>query len=331
MAFTIKFKVKDYTMNIKKYYPIIFSIVMLVMTAPSSWAGQVVTKETRDWAQQTLQEEKSLQAAMARNTLAVLYFKNRSGQEELDPLQKGIALMLITDLSTVKGVQVVERIKLQALAEELGLGASGLVEPGSEPRVGKLLRAQWLVGGDITGTQQTPVRVQSRLLETATSAITGQPASEGMLTELFRIEKDLLFELIKLLNIDIKPEERAKLEIPCSTNSKALIALFRGIDASDRREYEKAKEFYEKSLKEDPDICIAGDALQELQGLGLISVKKKSGDLLRSLREGTSLTNQLTPKEELKKKFYPNDIPTTTNVDVIFPPPSGGPPVGKTK
>lgn len=318
-------------MGIKKYFPIICSIVILFMTAPSSRAGQIVTKETREWAQQMLQEEKSLQTAPARNTFAILYFKNRSGQADLDPLQKGMALMLITDLSTVKSVQVVERIKLQALAEELGLGASGLIEPGTEPRVGKLLSAQWLAGGEISGTQQSLLRVQSRLLETATSTIIGQPASEGMLAELFRIEKDLLFEFIKLLNLEVKPDEMAKLEKPCSKNSKALSALFRGVDASDRGDYEKAKDFYEKSLKEDPDICIAGEALQELQDLDLISVKKRSRDLVRSLRESTSLTNQLTPKEELKKKFYPNDIPTKTNVDVIFPLPPSTPPVKKTK
>ena len=318
-------------MNIKKYCPLIFPIVILFMAAPSSRAGQVVTKETRDWAQQMLREEKSLQTARARNTLAVLYFNNRSGQADLDPLQKGMALMLITDLSKVKSIQVVERIKLQALAEELGLGVSGLIEPGTEPRVGKLLKAQWLAGGEISGIQQTLLRVQSRLLETATSTVIGQPASEGLLSELFRIEKDLLFGLIKLLNVEVNPEEMAKLEQPCSTNSKALFALFRGVDASDRGEYEKAKDFYEKSLREDPDICSAGEALQELQDLGLISIKKRSGDLVRSLRESTSLTNQLTPKEELKKKFYPNDIPTKTNVDVIFPLPPSMPPVEKTK
>jgi curli biogenesis system outer membrane secretion channel CsgG len=57
--------------------------------------------------------------------------------------------MLITDLSEVKGLQIVERIKLQALVEEMGLGASGLVEANTAPRVGKLLGAQWLIGGDI--------------------------------------------------------------------------------------------------------------------------------------------------------------------------------------
>ena len=239
--------------------------------------------------------------------------------------------MLITDLSTVAGVQVVERIKLQALAEELGLGASGLVEPGTEPRVGKLLRAQRLVGGDVSGTQQTLLRIQSRLLDTATSTVIGQPAAEGILPELFRIEKDLLFGLTKLLNLDVKPEEMAKLVKPCSTNSKALIALFKGVDVSDRGDYEKAKDFYEKALKEDPNICIAEDAFQELRDLGLISVKKKSGDLVRSLRESTSLTNQLTPKEELKLKFYPNDIPTPTTIQVIFPSNPGEPASEKTK
>ena len=57
--------------------------------------------------------------------------------------------MLITDLSKIKGIKVLERVKMQALVEELGLGISGLVEAKTFPRVGRLLGAQHLVGGDI--------------------------------------------------------------------------------------------------------------------------------------------------------------------------------------
>ena len=283
----------------------------------------MVTNETREWAKNTLQEEKSLHAVAAKNTLAVLYFQNKSGQEELDPLKKGLALMLTTDLSSVKGLQVVERVKLQALVEEIGLGVSGLVEPGTAPRVGKLLQARWLVGGDITGTRETRLRIQSNLLDVSSTKIAGQPVSEGILTELFRIEKDLLFDIIKLVSIKITPEEELRLRKPCSTSSKALFSLFEGVAASDRQEYEKAAGLYEKALKDDPNICIASDAMNELHKLGLISEKKKSSDLLRALRDSTSLSNQLTPKDEAKRKFTPKDIPTTTNIEVIFPSPPG--------
>jgi TolB-like protein len=215
--------------------------------------------------------------------------------------------MLITDLSTVKDLQVVERVRLQALVEELGLGTSGIVEPGTAPRVGKLLGARWLVEGDINGGQQK-LGVQSDILEVPVERVLGRPASEGQLEELFRMEKDLLFEILKLVKIDVTPDERTRLMKPCSTRWSALLYLFKGVDASDRGEYQDAAELYEKALREDPQICLAGDALTELNALGLSPAKKKSGELLRSLREGTSLTNQLTPKEELRKEITPKDL-----------------------
>ena len=48
-------------------------------------------------------------------TVAVLYFDNNSPNREYDVLQKGLADMLVTDLSQVESLQVVEREKLQAL------------------------------------------------------------------------------------------------------------------------------------------------------------------------------------------------------------------------
>ena len=90
-----------------------------VLLLSPSWAGQVVTPEIKAWARKAVEGERELKAPPGRNTLAVLYFKNQTGQPEIDPLQKGIALLLITDLSKVKSLQVVERAQLQALVEEL--------------------------------------------------------------------------------------------------------------------------------------------------------------------------------------------------------------------
>jgi TolB-like protein len=282
------------------------------------WAGQVVTDDLREWAKQSVKNEKSLGTVAPANTLAVLYFQNKSGREELAPLQKGLALMLITDLSIVKNLQVVERARLQALLEEIGLGASGLTGPDTAPRIGKLLGARRLVGGDIEGAEQERLRVQSSLLDVQTTALIGQPASEGDLDELFRIEKDLLFGIVKLLKIEVPPELETKLRKPCSTSTDALFALFTGIDASDQGDYEKAAESYRKALKLDSNICVAGEALNELQSLGLISSIKRSSDLLRSLRDSTSLTNQLTPRDEIKHNPAPNQVPTNTDINVIF-------------
>src|SRR4030067_3126095 len=132
-------------------------VLLWIMSYPlSSWAGQVITEDARLWARKVLKEEKTLQTVEGQNTLAVLYFQDKTGQMELDPLQKGLTLMLITDLSGVKDLQLLERGRLQALIEEMGLAGSGLVETGTAPRVGKLSGGQWLGGGDKTAGQETP-------------------------------------------------------------------------------------------------------------------------------------------------------------------------------
>ena len=294
-------------MHRKQVFKILsFVLFWVVLTSPS-WAGQVVTKEVRLWAKKALEEEKALRLVSGQNTVAVLYFQNKTGQPELDPLQKGIPLLLLTDLSNVKGLQVIERIKLQALVEEIGLGTSGLVEFHAAPRAGRLLGARWLIGGDIS---KGSIGIQSNLLDVPGQKVIGQSMVKGDLPELFRLEKDLLFEILKLLKIEVPPEEERELRKPCSTNIRALMALFKAIHESDRGNYEKAAEHYEKALKEDPEICVARSALEELQALGLIRLNKRSRGLLRSLRDRSSVTDQLTPEDSTKRTISPDRQPS---------------------
>ncbi len=298
---------------------LLFFFLSWIVLISSSWAGQVVTEDTRLWAKKVLQEEKAIPTLEGQNTLAVLYFQNITEKSELDPVQKGLTLMLISDLSTIKGIHVVERIRLQALTEEMGLGASGLVESNTAPGVGKLLRAQWLVGGNISGVQLVKLIVQASLLDVPAAKILGQPTAKGSLSDLLNIEKELLFDIVNLLKIEVKPEEEAKLRKPCSTNMNALIALFKGIDASDRKDYEKAAELYDQALKQDPDICVASESLAELQELGLITAHKRSQEMLQSLRDRTSLTDQLSPEDQNKRVKTPKDITTPVNIGISFP------------
>jgi TolB-like protein len=303
--------------------PVILSF-LAVLHAAAAPAGQVVTGEDRAWAKKAVSEEKTLGAAEAKNTVAVLYFRNGTGQPSLDPLQKGIALMLVTDLSQVPGLQVVERVKLQSLAEELGLGASGLVDPGTAPRVGRILQARWIVGGDIAKGSGVPLDVQETVVDVPSTDTIGRPASQGDLDQIFRIEKDLLFETIKLLKVEVTPEVRKRLEKPCAKNPAALIALSRGVDESDRGNYAQAADLYETALKEDPGVCLAGDSLKELSTRGLVPPRKpRAGgtlDTLQGLEDAASITNQITTKEQVRTIVNPaGPIPGSPNLDVRFP------------
>ena len=53
-------------------------------------------------------------------TIAVSYFDNTSDIATFNPLSKGLADMLITDLSHIKTLNIVEREKLETLLKEKG-------------------------------------------------------------------------------------------------------------------------------------------------------------------------------------------------------------------
>lgn len=273
----------------RKWFSILltFTLIWLVLTS-SSWPGQVITQEVKLWAKKALQQEKTLKTTTAPNTLAVLYFHNQTGWSKLDLLQKGLALMLITDLSKIKEITVLERVKMQALVEELGLGISGLVEAKTFPRVGRLLGAQHLVGGDIVKGKMEDFQLKSDLLKVPTERVFGQAMAEGkLLSELFRMEKDLVFEIIKLLKIELLSELRKELEKPLTTSTEALFYFLQGIKYSDWGDFDKAKESHVAALNEDPGFALAAEAIQEIESLSLEEKKACKRDrnrLLRSLR-----------------------------------------------
>lgn len=108
--------------------------------------GQIITLLTANKLQeevaQALKQEQAISAAPPEpNTIAVQPFSNRS-DPAYAPLAKGIAAMIITDLSKVPGLKVLEREKVQKIFDEIRLGSSGLVEGDTMVRAGRLMRAE---------------------------------------------------------------------------------------------------------------------------------------------------------------------------------------------
>ena len=298
-------------MKAKSFNLLVYILAFWLGSISFAQAGQVVTDRDRTWVRQAVEQEHALKSVIEPNTIAVLYFHNKTDLPKLNPLQKGLALMLMTDLSSIKEIKLVERVRLQALMEELGLGISGLVKPETAPRVGKLLRAQYIIGGDILLGKILELKLDSALLEVQSGKMFGQPVSEGDFSEFFKMEKDLLFEIVALLKIALSPEQKKILQKPISTNAKALLFLFKGIEKSDLGNYQEAFYFYKKAFNEDPGLHIAGKAFKELQDLGLINKKKskkKNKLLLKKLRKRTSLTDRLTPDYAIKRARKPKDI-----------------------
>ncbi len=80
-------------------------------------------------------------------SIAVQAFVNK-GNDAYRAMAKGLAAMIIADLSKVPGLTVLEREKVQLLVNEAKLGDSGLADTASAVRSGRLMRAEKVVVGN---------------------------------------------------------------------------------------------------------------------------------------------------------------------------------------
>jgi hypothetical protein len=92
-------------------------------------------------------EQQVASAPPEPNSIAVNAFVNQ-GDESYRALSKGLAAMIIADLSKVPGLKVLEREKVQLLVNEMKLGDSGLADSASAVRSGRLMRAEKVIVGN---------------------------------------------------------------------------------------------------------------------------------------------------------------------------------------
>lgn len=207
------------------------------------------------------QEQNINVGAFPDNTIAVLSFKNLGNSREYDPLQKGLAQMLITDLAKVKKLKVVERLKLQILLEEIKLGSSGVVDAATAPRVGKLIGAKKLVNGAFTDLTDDDFRIDATLTETATSKVLQVDEVTGKLGKLFQMQKDLAFAIIADLGVQLSREERESIRKIPTESLLAFIAYSKGLDFEDRGMFDRARREYQKAVQIDPNFSQAQENL----------------------------------------------------------------------
>ncbi len=96
-----------------------------------------------------------LVAPARASTLAVLPLDRAAASEEYDGLGKALAGMLVTDLSKVPGLELVERDRLAALMEEMQLAESGFLDPATAQELGNGLGARFVLTGSYSVIAET--------------------------------------------------------------------------------------------------------------------------------------------------------------------------------
>jgi Curli production assembly/transport component CsgG len=98
-------------------------------------------------AQAVATEQQVVSAPPEPGSIAVRAFLNQ-GDPAYRAMAKGLAALVIADLSRVPGLKVLEREKVELLVGEAKLGDSGLADRSSAVRSGRLMRAEKVVVGN---------------------------------------------------------------------------------------------------------------------------------------------------------------------------------------
>jgi TolB-like protein len=199
----------------------------------------------------------------------VLYFDYQGKNEELALLKKGLAQMLISDLSQSDAFTVVERDRLEDVLAELKLQQSKAVDQKTAAQIGKLLGARFMVLGgyfDVMGT----LRVDARVVEVETGRVVRSVGSHGGPEEFLELEQKLSKELTSILSGELpaqstppakKPAAPAK---PGKLKMGTAVKYSKALDAIDKKDKEGAKKAIGEVLKEQPDFKLAEKELLAL-------------------------------------------------------------------
>lgn len=205
-------------------------------------------------------------AAWAGPTLAVTYFDNNTGQDRFDPLGRGLADMLITDLTNLSGVQVVERGRLNEVLAELKLQQSAFVDPKTAAAVGKGVGATWVLTGSFSAVEPQ-MRIDARVIEVATGKVRDASEVTGPVDEFFLLEKELASAVVAGLQVDVSARESAKLGRIATESFEAFFQYSRGLEAIDRGALDEGRAALQKALQEDDRFAMAEGELDRLQAM----------------------------------------------------------------
>jgi tetratricopeptide (TPR) repeat protein len=233
----------------------------------------LIREQAREFAKQAVATEAALAAGpTAGKTIAVTSFSNL-GSENLGPLGKGMAAMLISDLSLVPDLEVVDRIKLHALLEEMKLGTSGLVNMKTAPRVGRLLRAKHVTSGSLADLAADGMIIASAVVDSYEKISVGAQEAKGTLGQFYELEKKIACQMIEDLgkDCDLAPPGFAKAH---TKSMPAFVAYSRGLAHFDDEQYDEAREMFQKALEQDPEFDLAEAALLSTPTMAMFSMDR---------------------------------------------------------
>lgn len=217
--------------------------------------------ESKKAAKAALAQEASRSVSSVKpGSFAVFNFGVQGQDPALPAIQKALTAMTISDLAQIKGVSVIERVRMQALLDEMKLGQSGAVDAATAPKAGKLLGADNLVVGNVNDPAGKVGVVSSTASATRGAVVGSFSVSQGK-DKFYELQKDVVANILKVNNIKLDAETTNTVLKEYHTRSYQAVVYFgQGLEAQDRGDYQASKDYFALAVREDPNFKLAVNA-----------------------------------------------------------------------
>jgi TolB-like protein len=221
-------------------------------------------------------------AATAAPRLTVLYFDNNTGDATYDPLSKGLADMMITDLASAPGLVVVEREKLEALLGELKLQRTKYFDPKTAQRIGKGMGAAYAVAGAFVSLEPN-IRIDVRVIKIDTGAVVKASTVNGKKDDFFALWQSLSEKLVEALAAELPAAETDKARAAAREQRVeslgTVLEYARGLEAHDQGDLDAASRHLQKVVSASPQFKLGKERYRRIMK-ELYDAKSKRQDLL---------------------------------------------------
>ena len=237
---TVKFKKR------KVLIPVLTS-VMLLVAALSFWLFRP-------------RKETSLPVNQDKPSLAIMYFKNNTGDQDLDHWRTMLPNLLVTDLTQSKHLRILAEDKLFNILIDLGkteaetYSSDVLAEVAEKGRVSHILQGAYAKAGN-------EFRINVTLQDTITGELISSESVSGQGEESIFSLVDELTRRVKtsfnLTQAQIASDIDKEVGTVTTRSPEAYIHYVRGIGHDITGEYKKVIESMQKAVAIDPDFASA--------------------------------------------------------------------------
>jgi TolB-like protein len=210
-----------------------------------------------------------IEAQDNRPGIGVLSFENGGSygleSEDYDAFEVGLQQMLISELAINSDLRLVDRGRIQAVLNEIELGASGKVDANTAAQIGKIVGAKYMIMGGFIDWY-SDLRFDARIVEVETSEIVQAKFVRGKRDDMFDMVVELADQVTRGAELEPLSKSLMNERKEIKLSEEAVRLYTKGVLYQDRGDTERAVELFSQVTREFPEYTPAQEALSQIQG-----------------------------------------------------------------